>query len=53
MKIKIIKYDGIELICDALSFEFRTNHVANWIKIKLDNDETVTVNDVCVIKTDD
>ena len=53
MKIKIIKYDGTELIYDILSFEFRTNHVANWIKLKLYNDEIVTINDVCVVKTID
>lgn len=51
MKIKIIKYDGTKIVYDTLSFEFRTNQVANWIKIKLNNGEIITVNNVSVIKT--
>lgn len=51
MKIKIIKYDGTKIVYDTLSFEFRVNQVANWIKIKLNNGETITVNNVSVIKT--
>ena len=56
MKLKIIKYDGTEIFLDALSFEFRTNQVTNWIKAKVvDEQKTimsdVTIHDVCVIKT--
>ena len=51
MKIKIIKYDGTELYYDALSFEFRTNQVSNWIKINFEEDEEIIIHDVCVIKT--
>ena len=53
MKIKIIKYDGTEMFYNALSFEFRTNQVSNWIKIKFNNDETIVIDNVCVIKTID
>lgn len=53
MKLKIIKYDGTEILYDALSFEFRTNQVSNWIKVKVSDDETIIVHDVCVIKSVD
>ena len=56
MKLKLIKYDGTEIFLDALSFEFRTNHVTNWINAKVVDDQKtimsdVTIHDVCVIKT--
>lgn len=51
MKLKIIKYDGTEMYYDALHFEFRTNQVANWIRLKFDNGETIIVDNICVIKT--
>ena len=50
MKLKIIKYDGSEMIYDVKSFEFRTNQVANWIRLKFDDNESLYVHDVCVIK---
>lgn len=51
MKLKIIKYDGTETYYDALSFEFRTNQVANWIKMKFEDGKTIIVDNICVIKT--
>ena len=51
MKLKIIKYDGTEMYYDALHFEFRTNQVANWIRMKFEDGKTIIVDDVCVIKT--
>lgn len=56
MKLKIIKYDGAEIFLDALSFEFRTNQVTNWIRAKVVDDQKtimsdVTIHDVCVVKT--
>lgn len=56
MKLKLIKYDGTEIVLDALSFEFRTNQTTNWIKAKVvDEQKTImsdiTIHDVCVIKT--
>lgn len=50
MKLKIIKYDGTEIFYNALSFEFRTNQVSNWIKVKTNDGETVYVHNVCVVK---
>ena len=34
MKVIIIEYGGTEHHIDCKSFEFRTNKVANWIRIK-------------------
>ena len=51
MKIKIIKYDQTEMIFEVESFEFRTNHVSNWIKMKNLDSEQIVIHDVCVIKT--
>ena len=52
MKLKIIKYDGTEIYLDALSFEFRTNQVTNWIKAKvIDEQEDIIIHNVCVIKS--
>lgn len=56
MKLKIIKYSGEEIFLNALSFEFRTNQVTNWIKaLAIDDQKTkmcdVIINNVCVIKT--
>ena len=50
MKLKIIKYDGTKIYYDVLSFEFRTNQVSNWIKVKTNDGETIYVHDVCVVK---
>lgn len=51
MKLKIIKYGGESKIIECESFEFRTNQVANWIRIKyMDNSEEL-IHGVCVIKT--
>ena len=51
MKLKIIKYDGTEIFYDALSFEFRTNQVSNWIRVKVNNGETIIIHNVCVVRT--
>lgn len=53
MKIKIIKYDGTEMFCNVLSFEFRTNHVSNWIKLKFGDGKVLNIHDICVVKTVD
>ena len=51
MGLKIIKYDGTEIEVNALSFEFRTNQVTNWILLRISEEETMRIHDVCVIKT--
>ena len=53
MRLKVIQYDGTEIFYDALSFEFRTNQVSNWIKIKFDDGKVVVIDNICVIKTVD
>lgn len=53
MKLKIIKYGGTEILYDALSFEFRTNPVSNQIEVKVGDDETIIIYNVCVIKSID
>lgn len=51
MKLKIIKYGGAEETFDnVLSFEFRTNQVSNWIKVKTVYCDIIYVHNVCVIK---
>jgi hypothetical protein len=52
MIIKTLKYgdtDFEETECD--DFEFRTNHVANWIRFLKDGKEIKAIYNVCVIKT--
>ena len=53
MKIKVIgyDYDSTERILDVLSFEFRSNQVTNWIKIKLEDGTEDIIHNVCVVKT--
>ena len=51
MKIEIVKYDGTEIFYDAISFEFRTNQVSNWIKVKLEDGTEDVIRNVCVIRT--
>ena len=51
MKLKIIKYGGETKIIECNSFEFRTNQVANWIKIKYTDNSEELIHSVCVIKT--
>lgn len=51
MEIRVIKLDGTDYLCSCDSFEFRTNQVSNWIRIK--KGETVeTIHDIAVIKSD-
>lgn len=49
MQIRIIKYDGTDMFCNCDSFEFRTNHVSNWIRIKKGS-IVETIHDVATIK---
>lgn len=50
MELLIIKYGGeqIEIECDT--FEFRTNQVSNWIKLKQGDTQTM-IYDIATIKT--
>ena len=51
MVISIIEYGGVTRQIECESFEFRCNHVANWIKIKKSDGSEEIVRDVCVIET--
>lgn len=51
MKIKVICFDGKEIELYVLSFEFRSNQVTNWLKVKFDDGTEDVVRDVCVIRT--
>jgi hypothetical protein len=51
MKIKIIKYGGETKIIECNSFEFRTNHVSNWIRIKYTDNSEELIHGICVIKS--
>ena len=50
MRIKIIKYNSEEIVFDAVSFEFRTNKVSNWVKV-VTEEGTYVVHDVAVLKS--
>jgi hypothetical protein len=51
MTITIIEYGGKEKQVECDSFEFRSNHVNNWIKIKK-GDFSYIIHDICVITTE-
>lgn len=51
MKLTIIHYGGDEeYLQDVKEFEFRTNHVANWIRVKFDDGRTETIRSIATIK---
>ena len=52
MKLKIIQYGGAVNIVYCKSFEFRTNHVTNWIKVFYLTGKSEYIHNVCVIKTE-
>ena len=52
MEIIVIEYDGTEHHIDCKSFEFRTNQVANWIRIKYQDDSEEMIHGVATIKTE-
>ena len=51
MTITIIEYGGQEKQVECDSFEFRCNHVSNWIKIRK-GDLSYIEHDICVIKVE-
>jgi len=52
MQIIVVEYDGAEHHINCRSFEFRTNQVENWIRIKYKDGSTEEIHDVCVIKAE-
>ena len=53
MKITVIEYNGIEHHINCKSFEFRTNHVANWIRIKYQDGSNAMLHGVATIKVEE
>lgn len=54
MILEILKYGfdkPMVVVCE--SFEFRTNQVSNWIKLKFTNGDEQLIKHVCVIRSTD
>ena len=51
MTLTIIEYGGKPRQIECESFEFRCNHVTNWIRIKKADGCEALIHNVCVIKT--
>ncbi|MBR4315175.1 MAG: hypothetical protein IKP66_09725 [Lachnospiraceae bacterium] len=52
MKITVIEYNGTEHHISCESFEFRTNQVENWIKIKYQDGKQEMIYGVATIKSE-
>lgn len=54
MILEILKY-GFDkpMVVECESFEFRTNQVSNWIKLKFTNSDEQLIKHVCVIRSID
>lgn len=52
MKIIVIEYGGIEHHINCKTFEFRTNQVDNWIRIKFQDDSKEIIHGVATIKAE-
>ena len=52
MKITVIEYGGTKHHINCKSFEFRTNQVENWIRIKYQDGSKEKIHGVATIKAD-
>lgn len=52
MEMRVIEYNGTEHKIECESFEYRTNQVTNWIRIKHLDGSTEMIHDVCAIKAE-
>ena len=52
MNITVIEYGGIEHHINCKSFEFRTNQVENWIRIKYQDGSKEILRGVVAIKAE-
>lgn len=52
MKITVVEYGGIEHHINCKSFEFRTNQVSNWIRIKYQDGSKELIYEVATIKAE-
>lgn len=53
MRIKVISKDGSIYEHDISSFEFRSNNVSNWIRMKYDDGTGVDIHNIATIKCED
>lgn len=51
-KLLVIEYNGTEHRIECESFEFRTNQVTNWVRIKHSDGSTEVIHDICVVKAE-
>lgn len=52
MTISLIEYGGVPRQIECESFEFRCNHVSNWIKIKKSDGAEAIIKNISVIKAE-
>lgn len=52
MKIIVIEYGGKEHRINCESFEFRTNQVKNWIRVKYQDGSKEIIHGVATIKAE-
>lgn len=52
MKINVIEYNGTKHHINCKSFEFRTNQVQNWIRIKYQDGSKEMIYGIATIKTE-
>lgn len=50
MKLVLVKMNGDEIIINCNSFEFRTNQVSNWIRVKYADGHKEMYRQIAVIK---
>ena len=49
MRIQIIQYGGTQYTVNVESFEFRSNHCENWIRLKHKTGQTETVRGIATL----
>ena len=52
MKITVVEYDGTENHINCKFFEFRTNQVENWIRIKYQDGSKEIIHGVATIRVE-
>lgn len=52
MKLTLIEFGGSQRQVECESFEFRSNHITNWIRIKYQDGNKEMIYDVVTIKAE-
>lgn len=52
MKLTLIEFGGAQRQVECESFEFRCNHITNWIRIKYSDGNKEMIYDVATIKAE-